>query len=112
MAGIFGSGRIENEDNAESIVRAVDTSALHDAVLAAVRRGWLLGFGRGRDGYAASVSVLDSGERSVAWCETTEQLDSALRRVVEAATDLDRQPEEALPSKPAGAKVAKRRRAH
>lgn len=89
--GIFGGDRDQSSENAVEILRAVDSAALHDALLFAVRRGWMLSFGASRDGWAASVSVLVAGAKpDRAWCETTDELERALTAICEAAAAVDR----------------------
>lgn len=94
--GVFADGP-QDSSNAVDVVRAADSAALHDAVLAAIGRGWLVSFGRGRDGFAASVSVLDGGEVSRAWCDSAESFQTALDRVVRAANEAGG---ESAPKKP------------
>lgn len=86
--GIFDDGKSDSTGNAHDIVRGVDSSQLHDAVIGAVQRGWLLSFGASRDGFAVSVTVIVDKDKSRAWCESPEQLEEALSRVLTAATDL------------------------
>lgn len=90
---IFGGERSEGSDsNAVDVLRGVQSSLLHDTILAAVRKGWLISFGRSRDGYTASVAVLDSGAVSRGWASDTSALEALLERAMTAATDVDQAP--------------------
>lgn len=101
---IFGNEReAGSESNAVDAVRGVQSSLLHDAILAAVSRGWLISFGRSRDGYTASLAVLDAGSVSRAWASDTEGFEKLLERAMTAATDV-----QASPPKPEGKRARKR----
>lgn len=97
--GIFETEAARLTTNAVDSLRAADGALLADAVLAAVGRGWLLSFGRSRDGYAASIAVLDGGSTSRVWCEDAASVERALARVLEAATDVSATVARAKPKK-------------
>lgn len=80
--GVFDT---HGDSNATDTVSGVDTAALHDAVLAAVERGWLLSFGSSRDGGAVSVAVLSDEGKERIWAATPDELERVLRAVVAAA---------------------------
>lgn len=93
MAGSIWDGPTKGgESNAEDALRAADSAVLHDALLASVRRGWLISIGRSRDGGSLSLAILDGGEVQRVWCSTSGEVEAALTRVTEAATDLDAAP--------------------
>jgi len=102
--GIFEESDPKAESNAEDLVRAANSVLLHDAVLLSMRRAWLLSFGASRDGFAASVTVIDGGEKSRVWCEDTASFERALERVVAAATEVEG---EVPPEKPKRAQKRK-----
>jgi hypothetical protein len=86
MSDIFGGDR-EKTDNAAELLATVEVTQLVDAIVAAVRAGWLISFGCGQDGYAASVAVLDGGKIQRVWCENADSLEKALDRVLRAANE-------------------------
>lgn len=64
---------------------SIDTTTLHDAVVACVERGWLLSFGCSRDGGASSITVLSDEGKHRKWASGTEELQRALEAVLTAA---------------------------
>lgn len=89
--GIFGGGSDDgaSQDHAAELFAECDQAVLNDAITAAVRSGWLISFGCGRDGYAASVAIINRGKTDRAWCEDAMSLDRALGAVLAAAQPRD-----------------------
>jgi len=79
------SGPDTESGNAAEILSAVDPACLHDAVIEAVRAGWMLSLSSSRDGYSVRVAVLHDGDKDAAWCEDVKSCERALYALTAAA---------------------------
>ena len=96
--GFFEDEAPSGSGNAGDCVRGVDSGALHDAFVAAVRRGWLLSLGGSRDGYSVSVALFADGKlKQRKYYTEVSELQEALESILEAA---ERPPEAKKAGKP------------
>lgn len=73
------------ESNAAETLATVDGAVLQDALVEAVRAGWLVSVSSGRDGYALRLTVIDGGAKSGVWLEDAAAADRALSGLVRSA---------------------------
>jgi hypothetical protein len=78
-------GERGDDSNAAETMATVDGAVLQDALVEAVRVGWLVSVSSARDGYALRLTVIDGGAKSGIWLEDAAALEKALHGLTRSA---------------------------